>query len=176
MDAFSYFGLPSIALEIGLRLPPLYLMDTILLRDWGLKAFVAGESSSSSSVDQDGRHIYLHTNVDREQSPRLSLFGRANDSLDPEDLDLRLLNETLFVVPYLFNFFLCLLVYAASLFLITLSPRQLGVFYAYGLALLCLPASYAAHDIMIQATDDRSQVTQKNSHLKASSSPRPREK
>ena len=151
MDPLSYFGLPSLVLEIGLRLPPLYLMDLILLRDWGLKPF-----EDPGAVDEHGRSIYLHTVVLDNAGPDNATPIGANGTYSLGTNETALLLSHLSdwtVVPYLVNFFLCLLVYVGCLFLITLSPRQLGLFYAYVVSALCLPTSYASHKLMIEARE-----------------------
>lgn len=138
-----YFGFPGKSLDIGLRLPLLYLMDQLLLNDMGLK----GMSATFTEEDE----ILLES---------LGYNSTLNETLSSMDMDSReyeVLYEKLYgspmwtVVPHLMVLTLCMNLYVLAAFLITLNTRHLLTVYAYFMGLVCIPLSCLSHGIMLDA-------------------------
>lgn len=149
--------IPSPSLDLILRLPPLYVMDTILLSDMGLKWIPDYNNGNATTATAMGGASVRMTSVAAnlsESSANSSLFDSLEngDNSTLEDVYWRLYgNPDWTLLPYAVNIIVCLHLYLASAFVVTLATRHLVVFYTYFLALLTIPLSYASHYIMADA-------------------------
>lgn len=171
-------GLSGRALEVLLRLPPLYLMDAILLQEMSLTAPLFGMDGRGSDgggmggadyaskvatlTTQEGHKVRV-TEAPRGANFSLNLesaLGELSPSLE-DGSQSQALEEVYFklyggtadaaVLPYyLANLLFGSSVYLLAAFILTLSLRQLLVFYGYLLAVVCLPLSYLSHAIMAE--------------------------
>jgi len=151
-----FYGLPLRAVELALRLPPLYLMDNILIRDMGLTEPIfpgmarEGEATLTTS---DGQKVHLRQappganltealmgdhgqNASHWEEVYASLYGGSADAA---------------VLPYYaVNLTAGLCIYLAATFIVTLNARSLLALYAHLAAAAVIPASFLSHSIMLE--------------------------
>ena len=130
MSLFGLFPSPS-SLDVLLRLPPLYIMDTILLSDMGLKWIPEEDENGTSTTtvfsSPGGREQIRIKSIENESSGAEEIFDdsggiAANWSLEAAYWRLYG-NPDWAVVPYAINFMACLYVYLVCAFVVTLATR-----------------------------------------------------
>ena len=143
------FPVSKAAVEILLRLPPLYLMDAILVSEMGVawvpSVFedldgVSGNSTTVTAKDANGYNVRITSAPDVPDG----IFDDGNWTMENVYWNLygATGREGRAIMPYVLNFFACFYGYLFAAFLVTLSAAQLAEFYAYVFAAAALPASY----------------------------------
>jgi len=124
-------GFLSKMLEISLRLPPLYVMDAILLYNMGIWTDPA-----------------LVPNLHHSEGPNIT--EQIHNSTDLYDTFTNLYggNPLMLLFPHIARFLACTLVYLVCVLLFLLQNHQLMVFYQYLLCVLVIPVSYMGHKFM----------------------------
>lgn len=141
-------GLSQASVELLMRLPPLYLMDAILLHEMGFFTDVDNDTLITTTADgtkvsikyaaeNDHRSFIHNGNTSSLESAYAELYG------DPD----------LSVLPYLLNLTVGLTLYLLAACVITFNLRQLMVFYVYLTAAAAIPLSFLSHKIMLDALD-----------------------
>eukprot|EP00095_Tigriopus_kingsejongensis_P000282 snap_masked-scaffold816_size93094-processed-gene-0.5 protein:Tk00282 transcript:snap_masked-scaffold816_size93094-processed-gene-0.5-mRNA-1 annotation:"protein trc8 homolog" len=155
MPQNGWGGWPAGGLDILLRLPPLYLMDQLLLRELGLQALrPAWPELGLAESGVGGNASWAEALAQAQDGPAyLALYERVYGSL------------AWALLPHLAALGLGLSVYGLAAFIITLSTRHLLVVYVYGLALLCLPAAFLSHGLMLEGGLEAGGVTSRASLL-----------
>jgi len=117
--------------DIALRLPPLYVMDAILLYNMGIWT----EPSLIPEIAniEEGNFTEQITNSSDLYNTFSKLYGG---------------NPVLLVLPHIARFLVCSLVYLVCMLLFLLQTSQLVVFYRYLVCVLVIPASYMGHKLM----------------------------
>lgn len=145
-------------LDILLRLPPLFLMDQILLYDMGLNFFVdtstEGESGKSKNPLGSTMHftsspssVPHQNNTTTESSFNWS--NMTNDKLEEAYENLYGTVVDYVALPHFLYFLGCFYTYMVAMIVITLNTRQLVAFYAYLVAFMCAPVSYWANNYTV---------------------------
>ncbi len=176
----ALLGVPTRALDILLRLPPLYLMDSILMQEMALSVNLFGgadsDLASATLTTGEGHKVRiteaahganLSASLEAAEAEAAALASASGEPVDPHAAWAEVYakiyggSADAAVLPYyLLNLALGAALYAAASFVLTLSLRQLLVFYAYLAAFLCLPLSYFSHGIMTETLGQLSAMTQ----------------
>lgn len=127
-------GLVGKGLELAVRLPPLYLMDSLLLQNlgvWTKPALVA------PTFEGDMNH------------PNMTMAIANSSDLYSTFAELYGGSPLLLLLPHMARFAVCSLLYLAALLVFLLPSRQLVTVYQHLACLAAIPASYAGHRLMV---------------------------
>ena len=133
-------GLIHLDLGIILRLPPLYLMDSLLGNNLG----VSLEPSLQPVIEEQ---INMTEKIS-QSSDLYSTFTTLSGT-----------SPALLILPHVVRFFLSSLLYLLSMFVFLLPATNLLVFYRYLVCALVIPASYASHKVMQDLVGERELVS-----------------
>lgn len=151
----------SKALDIVLRLPPLFLMDQLLLSDMGLNLFDDRQHFETNS-SMTSQKPHFHFSPPPSEHTEANLSQHFNDSNLEEAYVMLYGNLHWVLLPHLVHLSVCLFFYLMAAFIVTLSTKQLLVFYTYLIATLCAPLSYACNRVMVHymssMIDDKSMM------------------
>jgi len=117
--------------DISLRLPPLYVMDAILLYNMGI--WTEPSLIPEIANTEEGNITEQITNSTDLYQTFSKLYGG---------------NPLLLVLPHVARFLLCTICYLGCMLLFLLQTSQLLVFYRYMVCVLVIPASYMGHKMM----------------------------
>ena len=127
-------GLVGRGLALAVRLPPLYLMDSLLLQNlgvWTKPALVAPAFEGDMS----------HPNMTMAIANSSDLYSTFAELYGGSPL--------LLLLPHMARFAVCSLLYLAALLVFLLPSRQLVTVYQHLACLAAIPASYAGHRLMV---------------------------
>ena len=142
MSLFGPFS--ASALELLLRLPPLYLMDAILLHE---SVLIFGANANDTYYDKANMIVKVSdVEVDAAINASSGDLEDAYESMSGMHPDYT-------IVPHLIAMLFDLVAYCAAAFVLTFNLRQLIVFYAYFVAVAAIPASYVGHRYMLDSLD-----------------------
>jgi len=121
--------------DVIIRLPPLYLMDSILLHNLGVW--------TDPTITQPATSFPNETNA-------INITQQISNSTDLYQTFSLLYggNPLLLVVPHVLRFCLCSTLYIMSMLVFLLPMENLVTFYRYLACLTVIPASYAGHKLM----------------------------
>ena len=128
------------AVELVLRLPPLYFMDTILVQQ---DTLIYGHDKDRASVtltDENGRRMRV------SEAPQ-GFYTNATITPDTWD-EIRAVLPEADLLSRAINLAAAAVLYAAAFFVLALPARQLRTFYLYLCAAACLPLSYLSHRLL----------------------------
>ena len=119
-----------------MRLPPVYMMDLLLVYNMGVNTDTNIKPVSGSEDINITEHISNSTDLYQTFS---LLYGG---------------NPAMLVVPHVLRFLSCSLLYLVSMFVFVLPTEHLMTFYRYLICLAVMPVSYASHKLMIESCQD----------------------
>lgn len=123
-------------LDIALRLPPLFLMDQMLLYDMGLNYFASPNLESGKSPVDSKVHI---TYTNRNDSTIFDSNGTLDEASVWEAYGDIIHGQAFY---HFISFMMCFNLFWFSMLWVSLHTRQLVSFYTYLLAFATVPLSY----------------------------------
>lgn len=126
-------------LDIALRLPPLFLMDQILLYDMGLNYFASPNLEPDKSPVEPKIH-FTYTN-------KTDSILDSNMTLDQLQAYSDIITSLAFY--HFASFMLCFNLFWFSMLWVSLTTRQLVSFYTYLLAFATVPLSYLLNSFTV---------------------------
>ena len=129
-----------------MRLPPVYMMDTLLVYNMGVSSETVTTVQPSVSA-QTGEmmnvsdHIANSTDLYQTFS---TLYGG---------------NPALLLIPHVLRFLVCTILYAFSFLVFLLPTESLIIFYRYLVSMSVMPLSYYSHKLMIESCHNYSIFT-----------------
>jgi len=132
---FTGSSLLTKMVDVIIRLPPLYMMDSILLHNLGVW--------TDPTLTQPTTSLPNETNT-------FNITEQISNSTDLYETFSLLYggNPVLLVVPHVLRFCLCSTLYIMSMMVFLLPMESLVTFYRYLACLTVIPASYAGHKLM----------------------------
>jgi len=131
-------GMVAKGLELAVRLPPLYLMDSILVHNLGVWTKPSISTPTMSGLDSTG---ILGTNLSNTIANSTDLYLTFTELYGA--------SPVLLIIPHIARFSLCSLLYFVSLIVFFLPSSQLVIVYRHVACLATIPASYAGHRLMV---------------------------
>ena len=120
-----------------MRLPPVYMMDTLLVYNMGVNTDTSIQTVSPINED---------VNITEEINNSTDLYQTFSN--------LHGGSPALLVIPHILRFIGCTIFYFLSMFVFFLPTESLIVFYQYSLALAVMPVSYISHKLMIDSCQE----------------------
>lgn len=128
-------GLVARGLELAVRLPPLYLMDTILVHNLGV--WTKPSHMTPTPLDPE----LVPTNLTEAINNSSDLYSTFSQLYGGSPL--------LLILPHIARFSICSFLYLVSLLVFFLPSSQLVTVYRHVACLAVIPASYAGHRLMV---------------------------
>jgi len=123
--------------DLLMRLPPVYMMDTLLVYNMGVNTDTSIQTLSP---------IHEDVNITEEINNSTDLYQTFSNLYGG--------SPALLVIPHILRFIGCTIFYILSMFIFFLPTESLVVFYQYSLALGVMPVSYVSHKLMIDSCQD----------------------
>ena len=120
-----------------MRLPPVYMMDTLLVYNMGVNTDTSIQTVSPINED---------VNITEEINNSTDLYQTFSNLYGG--------SPALLVIPHILRFIGCTIFYFLSMFVFFLPTESLIVFYQYSLALAVMPVSYISHKLMIDSCQE----------------------
>jgi len=123
--------------DMLMRLPPVYMMDTLLVYNMGVNTDTSIQTVSPINED---------VNITEEINNSTDLYQTFSNLYGG--------SPALLVIPHILRFIGCTIFYFLSMFVFFLPTESLIVFYQYSLALAVMPVSYISHKLMIDSCQE----------------------
>jgi len=123
-------------LDLAVRLPPLYLMDMLLIQNLGVwtKPSLAPPTPLNPAT--------VPTNMTEAIANSSDLYSTFAELYGGSPM--------LLILPHVARFSLCSMLYITSLLVFLLPSNQLVTVYQHAACLAAIPASYAGHRLMVE--------------------------
>ena len=125
-------------MDVMMRLPPIYLMDMLLVYNMGV---------SSDSNIQTVNPVMEDVNITEHISNSTDLYQTFSTLYGG--------SPVMLVIPHILRFLSCILLYVISFFMFLLPSESLIKVYQYLTCLSVIPISYASHKMMVELSSNR---------------------
>jgi len=125
-------------MDVMMRLPPIYLMDMLLVYNMGV---------SSDSNIQTVNPVMEDVNITEHISNSTDLYQTFSTLYGG--------SPVMLVIPHILRFLSCILLYVISFFMFLLPSESLIKVYQYLTCLSVIPISYASHKMMVELSSNQ---------------------